>query len=755
VSIGTNKVAVVGTSSQTIGLSQMFSVTAGSSNPAYLVLSALDRNEYTAKASGAVGMLSGNGHTLSLSSIGGDGRGAGIVFTYQAASGRYYNSTYGYFDQLSYVSSGSQCDVTNLSLFGTGNLSQATAYAGNAYSMMQVDAAGYLGSATVATEPGFTGTVPAQATPNSIAAVAGSFVGQAWNMDGCWVLASTIAAEAGASLPVQSTAIGVPGQANGEWIVAFNGPAGQSGNWQSLVHTGEVVVIGTPGGGGHITTCVSGYGSSAMLVDNITYVNGQGQIANPANDGSSSDIIVAAPHAAAQEWSGVQASSVVIYELDTPVVSATVASDSLACLASQSLAPLFTASDPINRAITSWQVYDTAASDSLLLNGTTSSAHSAASAVTTATLASISLHAGATATTDTLEVRAFNGAYWGDWQPLAVSVTAAAAPAAPVLAIQTANQTWIGGKAFSLALPSSTFTDPQHQALKYTATLANGQALPGWLGFNATTDTFSGTAPLTAQGLSIKVTATDTSALSVSETFSATVLGAPTVTAQTPSQSWQEGKAFSLALPANTFTDPQGQALSYTASQSNGQALPGWLSFNAKTETFSGTAPGTAQSLTVKVTATDTSGLAASESFTASVTAPVVQPGITVSAPTAAQTWTDGQNVDVVLPGKTFTDALGLKMTFAAYEVAGPNVTSWLHFNPATDEFIGKVPTNATGTAWLEVVASDAQHMSATDLFPVTFTAGSAHVAPGGVTSLGMAPGIDPPHLANMLVFHS
>ena len=131
--------------------------------------------------------------------------------------------------------------MTNLSLFGTGNLSQATAYAGNAYAMMQVDAAGYLGGATVATEPGFAGTVPAQATPNSIAAVASSFVGQAWNMDGCWVLASTIAAEAGASLPVQSTAIGVSGQANGEWIVAFNGPGGQSGNWQSLVHTGEGV----------------------------------------------------------------------------------------------------------------------------------------------------------------------------------------------------------------------------------------------------------------------------------------------------------------------------------------------------------------------------------------------------------------------------------------------------------------------------------------------------------------------------------
>jgi len=285
VAITPSKTAFVGGSPMTIGLPQMFNVTAGAGDPAYLVLSAIDRNEYTAGASGATGSLSGNGHTMSFSGIGSDARGAGIVFAYQASTGRYYSSVYGYLDQLTYQSSGSLGDVTNLSLFGTANLSQATANAANAYAMMQGDASGYLGSATVVTQPGYAATVPAQATPHSIAAVADSFVGQAWNMDGCWVLASTIAAEAGASLPVQSTAIGLPGKANGEWIVTFNGPAGQSSNWQSMVTAGEIVVIGTPGGGGHITTCVSGSGSNAMLVDNITYVDASGQIQNAAWDG--------------------------------------------------------------------------------------------------------------------------------------------------------------------------------------------------------------------------------------------------------------------------------------------------------------------------------------------------------------------------------------------------------------------------------------------------------------------------------------
>jgi hypothetical protein len=52
------------------------------------------------------------------------------VFTLEP-NGRYYNSTYGYLDQLTYNSSGSAGEVTDLSLFGTNNLSLAKAYSSN------------------------------------------------------------------------------------------------------------------------------------------------------------------------------------------------------------------------------------------------------------------------------------------------------------------------------------------------------------------------------------------------------------------------------------------------------------------------------------------------------------------------------------------------------------------------------------------------------------------------------------------------
>ena len=438
-----NESAFVVPTMQSIALSQMFTITASADDPAYLVLTGLDRDEYTADATDSTGSLTGAGITATFAGIGGDARGVGVVFAYQAPTGRYYNGAYGYLDQLTYDASASPGDVTNISLFGTNRLRQATTYGANPDAMMQLDPSGYLGSVTVATEPGFSGPVPSQATPASIAAVADSLVGQAWNMSGCWVLASTVAAEAGASLPVQSTALRLPGQANDEWIVAYNGPASQAGDWQAMVSAGDVVAFETSNGGGHITTCVSGSGATAMLVDNITYEDASGQVLNAANDGSASDVTIAAPHAASQEWSGVQADSVVIYELDTPVVDAQVAGVTMASGGSQNLGSLFSVKDPAGKTVTAYQVYDTDGSGVISVNGTTEAAHSAASAVTASSLSQVSLETGAAAGSDMLHVRAFNGAYWGDWTSLGINsigqstVSIATAPSTSVVAVPT------------------------------------------------------------------------------------------------------------------------------------------------------------------------------------------------------------------------------------------------------------------------------------------------------------------------------
>jgi hypothetical protein len=327
-----------------------------------------------------------------------------------------------------------------------------------------------------------------------------------------------------------------------------------------------------------------------------------------------------------------------------------------------------------------------------------------------------------------------------------------------VTAATTTSQTWIGGKAVSLALPKNTFTDPQNQTLTYKATLSGGAALPNWLHFTAATDTFTGTPPTAAQTLNITVTATDTSGLSTSDTFAATIIGTPTVTAITASQTWTGGKAVSLALPKNTFTDPQNQTLTYKATLSGGAALPSWLHFTAATDTFTGTPPTAAPTLNITVTATDTSGLSASDSFAATITpaasgASVVQVArITASASPPNQTWTDGQANTFVLPGNAFADALGLKMTFAAYEAAGPNVSSWLHFNPATAAFTGTPPAGASGAVQIAVVATDAASASAADLFTLTYAPAGSTVT--STSHTGFLTTIDPAHIAGLIMLH-
>ena len=609
--------AFTGRGGQSIGLSQMLSVTAGG-NPAYLVVTGLDRDEYTAGATDATGVFSGNGNSDSFTGQGSDFRGAGIVFTWNAVSGQYVNATYGALSQVQYTLSASTNDLVNIAFYGTSNLAAAQAYAANPWAMLELaemGTASYIGSASVATQPA-AAAAPAQATPGSIAAAAQSFVGQAWNVDGCWVLASSITTEAGAALPVTTTAVGINGLASGEWFVAYDGPVTASSGWESQVRAGEVVSFQTGSGGGHIVTVVSGSGSTAMIIDNAEFVNSNGSAANPANDGSANDIRIEAAHPFTQELGGVPASSVVVYELDTPIVTAATSRDTISQSASQSLATLFSAVDPERTAITEYQAYDAVTGDTFSAGGTTVDANSAAGAITASSLAAISFTAGSAAASDTIEVRAFNGSYWGDWTALSVSVTGAPPPPAPpVLAHQTVNQTWVAGQSVTLNL-SSVFTDPANQHLTLSVTLANGGALPSTLHFNATTDILSGTAPITPETLGLKVTATDPNNLSTSEVFQATINPAPPrVLSPTASQTWRDGSTVSFTLPGNTFSDPL-QTLHLAAAQISGANASSWLHFNPTTATLSGIVPTNATGpIGLAITGTDTVGQSASDVF--------------------------------------------------------------------------------------------------------------------------------------------
>ena len=102
----------------------------------------------------------------------------------------------------------------------------------------------------------------------------------------------------------------------------------------------------------------------------------------------------------------------------------------------------------------------------------------------------------------------------------------------PTVANAIPDQTATAGTAFSYAFPANTFSVADSDTLSYTATKADGTALPTWLSFTASTRAFSGTPQAADTGtVSVKVTASDGNGGSVSDAFDITVSAAADTTA--------------------------------------------------------------------------------------------------------------------------------------------------------------------------------------------------------------------------------
>ena len=299
---------------------------------------------------------------------------------------------------------------------------------------------------------------------------------------------------------------------------------------------------------------------------------------------------------------------------------------------------------------------------------------------------------------------------------------------APTLSKATATQLVTPGHTFSIALPAGTFTDPQGETLSYSAKLASGAALPSWLSFNAQTQTFSGTAPTASTSLSLQVTASNQAGLSTTESFTLNdAYVAPTLNQQTATQSINAGKAFSFSLPSNTFIDPQGLALTYKAALSSGQALPSWLSFNAQTETFSGTAPTTAGNVGITLTATDSAGLSTSETFSINDIATALKAPVVNPLPLLASFNTNG-TLNISVQQGTFTDPQGLTLNYSANQSNGQALPSWITFNAQNDTFTATMG-HQTESATITVKATDTAGLSASETFSLAL--GAVAATPG------------------------
>jgi sugar lactone lactonase YvrE len=224
----------------------------------------------------------------------------------------------------------------------------------------------------------------------------------------------------------------------------------------------------------------------------------------------------------------------------------------------------------------------------------------------------------------------------------------------------------------------------------------------------------------------ITVIVADSGGLTTSTSFDLTVSSvndAPYVANPIADRIATEGNAYAYTIPSNTFTDVDpGDILTYTATQSDGSALPGWLSFDPATGEFTGLPTNSdVGSITITVTATDSSAEAITDTFVLSVNNTNSSP--VLDYPIADQTATQDVAYSFTFAANTFSDddvAYGDTISYTAMQADGSPLPFWLTFDIYNRNFSG-IPTNYdVGMYTITVIAEDTLNLTAMDRFYLT-----------------------------------
>ena len=267
----------------------------------------------------------------------------------------------------------------------------------------------------------------------------------------------------------------------------------------------------------------------------------------------------------------------------------------------------------------------------------------------------------------------------------------------PLVVGEIADRELAVGESLTLDVPGY-FSEPDGQALVYAAALGAGVVEGTMTGESLTMVALAkGTAPVT-------LTATDPGGLTATLGFSVTVPNRGPVARDTvAARTIEVGEAATVDM-SPFFSDPDGDELAYTAVTSDGALATAEVSGSVIRVTA--VAKGSAM---VTVTATDTEGAAATQSF--GVTVPNRIP-VAVGA-IAAQTVEVGQEVSLEM-GSFFTDPDGDPL---AYEVATGNPA--VAAAAAGDRAV-TVAAVAKGSTTVTVTATDTEGSAATQSFAVT-----------------------------------
>ena len=196
---------------------------------------------------------------------------------------------------------------------------------------------------------------------------------------------------------------------------------------------------------------------------------------------------------------------------------------------------------------------------------------------------------------------------------------------------------------------------------------------------------------------------------------------APALAVQTGSQNAVVGSAFSLALPAGTFTDVDAGDTSPTRRQPRrlGSFPPGWLSTPRHARSAARRRRQMSARSAIKVSATDLGGLAASETFNIVVTTAPTTVSLFSASNTPAQTnLNDGSQLEV---GVKFQSSVAGQITaLKFYRSASDTGADILDLWTTTG-------TNLASVTFTNTAASGWQTVSLTT--PVAISANTTYVA--------------------------
>ncbi|MCY3698558.1 MAG: Ig-like domain-containing protein [Gemmatimonadetes bacterium] len=250
---------------------------------------------------------------------------------------------------------------------------------------------------------------------------------------------------------------------------------------------------------------------------------------------------------------------------------------------------------------------------------------------------------------------------------------------------------------------SSYFRDPDGNALTYTAASSNtGVATASVSGSSVTvTGVAVGSATVT-------VTASDPSGLTATQTIAVSVqVGnrAPVPVGSIPAQGLEPSQTRTVDV-SSYFRDPDGDALTYAASSSNTGVAT--TAVSGSSVSVSGVAVGSA---TVRVTASDPSGLSATQTFAVTVQVGNRAPVPVGSIPAQSLEPSQTRTVDV---SSYFRDPDGDALTYAVSSSNTGAATASVSGSSVT------VTGVADGSATVTVTASDPDGLSATQTIAVT-----------------------------------